>query len=104
MIDKKFILGAALGAGALLLVPGVAKSLSRAARPLIKAAAKTGTVAYKEFRQAGAEAYEHVEDIVAEIQHEISDDVEQADAKAFAEDVTRAFTSPGPANGVRSGS
>lgn len=70
MVDRKFALGAAVAVGAVLLVPGVAAALGRAARPLVKAAVKTGMTAYEEFRHASAEAFENMEDIVAEAEAE----------------------------------
>lgn len=71
-MDKKYIIGAAVAVGALVLVPGLAAALARAGRPLTRAALKTGAVAWHEFRQAGAEAYEHMEDLAAEFQAEIA--------------------------------
>lgn len=69
-MDRKYLFGAALGVGAVLLVPGVAAAVGRAARPVVRAAFKTGTVAYTEFRKAGAEMYEHMEDLAAELRAE----------------------------------
>ena len=70
-MNKGFLLGAAVATGTLLLVPGVAFALSRAGRPVMRAAARTGTVAYKEFQRAGAEVYEHMEDLAAEFSAEV---------------------------------
>lgn len=70
MIDKKLVLGMAIGGAALLLVPGVARGLLRAARPGLKAAAKGGFVAMHNLRLAGAEAFETFEDIAAEVKAE----------------------------------
>ncbi|MEZ5714016.1 MAG: DUF5132 domain-containing protein [Paracoccaceae bacterium] len=70
-MNKSFFLGAAVAAGAIVLIPGVAVALSRAGRPLMRAAVRSGTTAYDEFRKAGAEAYEHMEDIVAEMREEM---------------------------------
>ncbi|MBC7284945.1 hypothetical protein [Hoeflea sp.] len=67
-MDRKFLFGASLAVGAVLLVPGVAAAVGRAARTIARAAFKTGTVAYTEFRRAGAEVYEHMEDLAAELQ------------------------------------
>lgn len=69
-MDKKFLLGAGVVVGAMLLVPGLAASLARAGRPLARAAVRTGAVAWTEFRKAGAEAYEHMEDMAAEFRAE----------------------------------
>lgn len=70
-MNRGFLLGATVAAGALLLVPGVAVALGRAGRPIVRAAARTGTVAYREFQKAGAEVYEHMEDIAAEVEEEL---------------------------------
>lgn len=70
-MDRKFLFGAALAVGAGLLVPGVAAAVGRAARPVARAALKTGTVAFTEFRKAGAEVYEHLEDLAAELRAEM---------------------------------
>ena len=70
-MNRGFILGATVATGALLLVPGVAFALSRAGRPVMRAAVRTGTVAYKEFQRAGAEVYEHMEDLAAEFGAEV---------------------------------
>lgn len=70
-MDRKFLFGAALAVGAVLLVPGVAAAVGRAARPVVRAAFKTGTVAYTEFRKAGAEVYENMEDLAAELRAEM---------------------------------
>jgi len=78
MSARLFFLGAAAAATGLLLVPGVAAAVSRAGRPVMRAAMKTGATAYEEFRKAGAEAYEHFEDMAAEVRaemHAAEDDV-----------------------------
>lgn len=80
-MNRSFLFGAAAAAGALMLVPGVAGALGRAGRPILRAGMRTGATAYDEFRKAGAEAYEHMEDIVAEVREEMAaegDDAEQA--------------------------
>lgn len=71
-MNKSFFLGAAVAVGAVMLVPGVAAALGRAGRPLARAGLRTGAVAFEEFRKAGAEAYEHMEDIFAEIREEMA--------------------------------
>lgn len=70
-MNKSFLLGAVAVVGAVMLIPGVASGLARAGRPLARAAAKTGAVAMDEFRKAGAEAYEAIEDLAAEIREEM---------------------------------
>jgi len=71
-LDKKYVIGAVVAFGVLALAPGLAAALSRAGRPLSRAAVKTGAVAWDEFRKAGAEAYEHVEDLAAEFRAEVA--------------------------------
>lgn len=74
MIDRKILLGAAVAAGALMLVPGVAAAVARAARPAMRAAMKSGATTYDDLRRAGAEAYEHFEDLAAEVRAEMDGD------------------------------
>lgn len=83
-MNRGFLMGAALAAGAVLLVPGVAVALGRAGRPMVRAAMKTGAVAFTEFRRAGAEVYEHMEDIAAELRAEMAGAEEAAEAAATA--------------------
>jgi len=82
-MNRNFLLGAAVAVGAVMLVPGVAGALGRAGKPLLRAAMRTGSVGYDEFRKAGAETYEHMEDIAAEIREEM--EAERAAAEAEAE-------------------
>jgi hypothetical protein len=60
-MDKKYVIGAAVVVGALVLLPGLAASLMRAGQPLRRAAVKTGAV-----------AYEHMEDLAAEFRAEVA--------------------------------
>jgi hypothetical protein len=71
-MDKKYVIGAAVAVGALVLVPGLAAALARAGEPLKRAAVKSGAVAWDEFRKAGAEAFEHMEDLAAEFRAEVA--------------------------------
>lgn len=70
-MNKSFFLGAATAVGAVMLIPGVAAALARAGRPIAQAGLRTGAVAFDEFRKAGAEAYEHMEDMMAEIREDM---------------------------------
>lgn len=70
-MDKKIVIGVAVAAGALALVPGLAFALTRAGEPLRRAALRSGVVAWDEFRKAGAEVFEHVEDIAAEFRSDL---------------------------------
>lgn len=83
-MNRGFLFGAAVAAGTLVLIPGVALAMSRAGRPLVRAAVKSGAVAYKEFQKAGAEVYEQMEDLAAEFRAEM-DSEEAAEADAAAE-------------------
>jgi hypothetical protein len=71
-MDKKFLLGAGVVVGAMLMVPGLAVAVARAGRPIGRAAVKTGAVAWTEFRKAGAETFEHMEDLAAEFRAEVA--------------------------------
>lgn len=71
-MDRKFLLGAGVVVGAMILVPGLANAVTRASRPIARAAVKTGAVAWTEFRKAGAETFEHMEDLAAEFRAEVA--------------------------------
>lgn len=90
-MNRGFLIGVTVATGAMLLIPGVAFAASRAGQPLMRAAVRTGAVAYKEFRKAGAEFYEHMEDLAAEFEAEVRRDEEgetgDADVTAPAGDV-----------------
>jgi len=77
-MDKKYMIGAAVVVGALVLVPGLAAALARAGEPLKKAAVRSGAVAWDEFRKAGAEVFEHMEDLAAEFRDEVASRAEDA--------------------------
>jgi hypothetical protein len=81
MGKKTFIIGAMVATGAILLVPGVAAAVARASRPFIRSAVKNGSTMFDEFKMAGAEAYEHFEDVFAEVRAEME---EQGSAAAAA--------------------
>ncbi|HKK37350.1 MAG TPA: DUF5132 domain-containing protein [Paracoccaceae bacterium] len=81
MFARGFLLGAVVATGALLLVPGVAVAVSRAGRPAMKAAMRNGATAYAEFRRAGAEAVEHLEDLAAEVESELATEREDRDGR-----------------------
>lgn len=83
-MNRSFLLGAAVTLGAVALIPGVAGALGRAGRPVVRAGMRTGAVAWNEFRKAGAEAFEHMEDIVAEVREEMAAEREGAEAEAEA--------------------
>ncbi len=72
MSARGFFLGAAVAAGALLLVPGVANAVGRVARPVLRKGMKAGAEAYDEARRTAARAYEDAEDIWAEVQADMN--------------------------------
>jgi len=71
-MDMKYAIGAAVAVGMLVLIPGLAAALVRAGQPLKRAAVRSGAVAWDEFRRAGAEAFEHMEDLAAEFRAEVA--------------------------------
>lgn len=93
-MNKGFLLGAVVAAGAVMLIPGVAQAVGRAGRPLARAALRTGSVAYDEFRKAGAEAWEHMEDMAAEIREEM-EQARRTAAEAAAAGATGASDADG---------
>jgi hypothetical protein len=85
VIGRGTVLGAAIAVGALMLVPGVATAVGRAARPLARAALKTGATGYDEFVKAAAETYEHMEDIAAEIRADLAEKRRAEEAEGFVQ-------------------
>jgi hypothetical protein len=58
--------GLAIGIGAAILVPVILPAVAALARPVARAAIKTGILVYEKTREAVAEMGEVVEDLVAE--------------------------------------
>lgn len=73
-------IGLALGTGAVLFGPQIA----RVARPAAKAAIRRGVEAYREAQVLAARAGEEFEDLVAEVQHEMSAEAAESDAAGAA--------------------
>jgi len=71
MSARGFLMGAAVAAGALMLVPGVASAVARAGRPAMRRAARAGAAAYGQARTSAAELYETAEDVAAEVRAEM---------------------------------
>lgn len=71
-----FLLGVAAGVGAAWAGP----SVWRATRPLAKSALRSGLEGYAKARVASARLAEEVEDLVAEVAHEMASAVEQPPA------------------------
>jgi len=65
--------GLAIGIGAAVLGPVIIPVLSGAAKPLVKAAIKSGILLYEKGKEVYAEMGEVVEDLVAEAKAEIAD-------------------------------
>lgn len=96
MIGRAFLVGAAVAAGALLLVPGVASAAAKAARPLARRAMKTGAAAALGAQRAAAEAYEHFEDLAAEVQADLeADDLETEPDNVDAQEIDTAKAANG---------
>ena len=68
--------GLALGIGAAILAPVILPMVAQAARPLARAAIKSGIILYGKGREAIAELGEVVEDLMAEAQVEMEEGVE----------------------------
>jgi hypothetical protein len=64
--------GLAIGIGSLIIAPLVIPALSKTTRPLVKAAIKGGLVLWGTGKEKLSEAYEVVEDLLAEAKSEIA--------------------------------
>lgn len=91
LFKRSVVTGIAVGVGAALLAPVLLPAVARLARPLMKAAIRSGIIFYEKGRETVAELGEVVEDIVAEAQAEISEP--EAAAGAVAAGVA---AKPGP--------
>jgi hypothetical protein len=75
--------GLAVGIGAVVLAPAVLPALAGVAKPLMKAAVKSGIILFEKGKETAAELSEVVEDIVAEAKAEMAEShVEAASAAA----------------------
>lgn len=70
--------GLAIGAGVILLAPGLVPAIGKALRPLAKGAIKGGLYLYDQAAIMTQEAREAVQDIVAEARSELSKPPETA--------------------------
>lgn len=84
MARGSVLIGIAIGAGALLLVPGVAAAVARAGRPLLRTAVRQGAGVAEAAGRAFGDLYEHVEDVVAEVRADMAA-ADGADPEAEAE-------------------
>ena len=73
-LKGNIITGLAIGIGAAVLSPAVISAVAGVAKPLAKAAIKGGIMVYEKGREVVAEAGEVVEDIVAEVKAEMTEE------------------------------
>lgn len=71
-LKGNIVSGLAIGVGSAILAPIVGPALSKAAKPLAKAAIKGGLALFETGKEKFAEAYEIVDDLIAEARAEIS--------------------------------
>jgi len=80
---RDLALGVAIGIGAAALFPELAPAIRGAGRPLLKSALKAALAASESGRDRIAELQETIEDLVAEVRHELASEPETAaDASA----------------------
>jgi len=73
-LKGNIITGLAIGIGAAVLSPAVISAVAGVAKPLVKAAIKGGIMVYEKGREVVAETGEVVEDIVAEVKAEMTEE------------------------------
>ena len=66
------VTGLAIGIGSAIIAPLVVPALSKAAKPLAKAAIKGGLVLFETSKEKLAEAHELVDDLLAEARAELA--------------------------------
>jgi len=74
MAKGNILTGLAIGVGAAVVAPAVLPVLAQAARPLAKAAMKSGILLFERGREIMAEAGELAEDLWAEARAEIEEE------------------------------
>jgi Protein of unknown function (DUF5132) len=84
------VTGLAVGIGAVILAPAVLPALAGIAKPLLKAAVKSGFILFEKGKETAAELSEVVEDIVAEAKAEMAEVHEAAVPPAAAAAATTA--------------
>lgn len=72
-LKENFLTVLAVGVGAAILAPVVLPAVAKAAKPLFKAAIKTGIIMFEKGKETVAELGEVFEDIVAEAKSEITE-------------------------------
>lgn len=84
MSARLFALGAAVAVGGLMMIPGVASAVTSAGRPIVRRGLKGGAAAYEGLKRAAGEAYEHFEDLAAEVRAEMEAEAGKAGEAAGA--------------------
>ncbi len=75
-LKGNIITGLAIGIGSAIVAPLVVPALSKAAKPLAKAAIKGGLVLFETSKEKLAEAHELVDDLLAEARAELAAEAE----------------------------
>jgi Protein of unknown function (DUF5132) len=71
-LKNNIVSGLAIGIGSAIIAPMITPALSKAAKPLAKAAIKGGLMLFETGKEKLAEAYEVVDDLLAEARAEIA--------------------------------
>jgi hypothetical protein len=82
MSARLILIGAGVAVAGLMMVPGVAPAVARASRPIVRRGMSAGAAAYEGVRTTAAEAYEHFEDLAAEVRAEMREAAETAEEAA----------------------
>lgn len=88
------MMGLAIGIGATVLGPAVLPALAGVAKPLLKAAIKSGLLLYEKGKETAAELSEVVEDVVAEAKAEMEEVYAEAAPAATVAGATVRTTKP----------
>lgn len=88
------MMGLAIGIGAAVMGPAVLPALAGVAKPLLKAAIKSGLLLYEKGKETAAELSEVVEDVVAEAKAEMEEVHAEAAPAAVAAGATVRTTKP----------
>ena len=83
-VKKNAVYGLFIGVGAAILAPAILPILASIARPLSKGAIKGGILLYEKGKESVAEAGEKIEDLLAEVKAELSEEQQAAMALAAA--------------------
>jgi hypothetical protein len=80
-LKGNIVTGLAIGIGSAIIAPLVVPALSKAAKPLAKAAIKGGLVLFETSKEKLAEAHELVDDLLTEARAELAAEGEAIPAK-----------------------